>query len=120
VGEDSEAQLPSLADDGLFRPATGDTPEGAGGTLFGRPVFTLEQASAPGDVGDIVLLDPLSYLWTDRGLRSDFSLYVKFVEDECAFRFVLRCDGQPTWDRPIEPVNGTDDRSAFVTLAARA
>lgn len=90
------------------------------GTIMGLPMLEIEQASALGDVGDISLVDPSQYLMIDKGgIKQAVSMHVRFIYDEQTFRFVYRCDGQPTWDTPVTPFKGTDTISPFVTLAAR-
>lgn len=91
-------------------------------TLFGRPVIPIEHASAPGDVGDIVLADLSKYLLIDKGgMNFASSMHVKFEYDEMAFRVTYRVDGQPLFDKAITPYKGTAGtaRSPFVALAAR-
>lgn len=91
------------------------------GTLLGRPVVFVEHASALGDVGDLMFVDLSQYLVINKGgLRADQSMHVKFDTDEMAFRFVLRTNGQPMWDKPLTPYKGADTLSPFVALAARA
>ena len=90
------------------------------GTLFGRPVVPIEQASALGTVGDIALIDPTQYTMIDKGgIKSASSIHVNFLQDEQVFRFVYRVDGQPTWNTALTPYNGGDTISPFVTLAER-
>ena len=91
-------------------------------TLFGKPVIPIEQASTPGDVGDIVLADMSKYLLADKGgMNFASSMHVKFIYDEMAFRVTYRVDGQPLFDKPITPYKGSAGRtlSPFVALAAR-
>ncbi len=91
-------------------------------TLFGRPVIPIEHASAPGDVGDIVLADLSKYLLIDKGgMNFASSMHVKFEYDEMAFRVTYRVDGQPLFDKAITPYKGSagTTRSPFVALAAR-
>jgi HK97 family phage major capsid protein len=91
-------------------------------TLFGRPVMPIEQASALGDVGDIVLADMSKYLLADKGgMNFASSMHVKFAYDEMTFRVTYRVDGQPLFDKAITPYKGTASRtlSSFVALAAR-
>lgn len=89
--------------------------------LFTRPVIPIEQASTLGTVGDINLFDLSQYLMIDKGgMQAASSIHVRFVNDEQAFRFVYRCDGQPMWNAPLTPANGTNTLSPFVTLATRA
>ena len=72
------------------------------GTLFGRPVIPLEQCSALGDVGDIILADLGEYLLIDKGgINATSSIHVRFLYDENVFRFIYRVDGQPVWNKPL-------------------
>ena len=100
-------------------------PSGASGaqysTIFGRPVIPCEQASSLGDKGDIFLADFSKYYWIDKGTRSDFSIHVRFLNDEQVFRIIYRADGQPMLGQAITPYKGaaSEKHSHFVTLAAR-
>jgi HK97 family phage major capsid protein len=71
-------------------------------------------------VGDIVLADFSQYAL---GLRADASIVrddsVFFASDECAFRLILRLDGQPMHSTPLKLRDGTNTVSPFVTLEAR-
>lgn len=90
------------------------------GTLFGRPVLPIEHASAPGDVGDILLADMSQYLLADKGgVQTASSMHVKFEYDEMAFRVTYRVDGQPKLAKSITPYKGSNALSPFVALAAR-
>jgi len=90
-------------------------------TLLGLPINMIEQASAPGDVGDITLGDFTEYLLADKGsMESAVSIHVRFLYAEQAFRFILRIDGQPLRSKTLTPYKGSDELSAFVTLAERA
>lgn len=90
------------------------------GTLLGRPVMPIEQASALGDVGDIMLLDLSQYVLAEKGgVETASSIHVKFVEDETVFRWILRVDGQPIWKQALTPFKGANSLSPFVALAAR-
>lgn len=89
-------------------------------TLFGRPIVPLEQCSALGSVGDIILGDMSQYLLIDKGgINTASSIHVRFLYDESVFRFIYRVDGQPIWNKPITPYKGSNTLSPFVTLAAR-
>jgi len=93
------------------------------GTLKGRPVLPIEQASALGDKGDIVLAAMNHYLLaTKGGVKMDSSMHLKFLEDEMAFRVIFRADGEPDIAAAITPYKATSNRtvSSFVTLAARS
>lgn len=90
------------------------------GQLMGRPVIPIEHASTLGTVGDITLADMSQYLMIDKGgIQSASSIHVAFATDQSAFRFVYRCDGQPMWNLPLTPANGTNTLSPFVQLATR-
>jgi hypothetical protein len=52
------------------------------------------------------------------GIEAASSIHVQFVTDETAFRFVYRMDGQPIWDTPVTPFQGSDTVSPFVALLA--
>jgi HK97 family phage major capsid protein len=91
------------------------------GTLLGRPVIPIEQASALGDVGDIVLADMNGYILAEKGgLRAETSINVRFLQDEQVMKFVMRIDGQPLRATALTPYKGTPTLSHFVALQARA
>jgi len=104
----------------VYLPAGGyaDTPYSR---LKGRPVMPIEQCAALGDQGDVILADLSQYALIRKGrLQQATSMHVRFIYDEMAFRFTMRVNGQPLLHNAITPANGTNTRSAFVTLAARA
>jgi HK97 family phage major capsid protein len=113
----------------LFTMKIGDVPVyiPAGGlseapyaTLFGRPVVPLEQCSAAGEVGDILLADMSQYLLIDKGgINAASSIHVRFLYDENVYRFIYRVDGQPIWNKPLQPYKGSASVSPFVALASR-
>jgi HK97 family phage major capsid protein len=91
------------------------------GTLLGRPVLPVEYAATLGTAGDIMLVDLSQYLMIDKGgVDSASSMHVRFINDEMTFRFIFRVDGQPAWNVPITPANGTATQSPFISLATRA
>ena len=92
-------------------------------SLFGRPVIPVEYCSTLGAEGDIILADFSQYITIDKGgLQTASSVHVKFLEDETAFRFTYRNDGQPAWKSALTPYKGASGvtLSPFVTLAVRA
>jgi HK97 family phage major capsid protein len=91
-------------------------------TIFGRPVIPMEQCSSLGDKGDIFLADFSKYYFIDKGTRQDYSIHVRFLNDEQVFRIIYRCDGQPMLGKAITPYKGAsgETHSHFVTLNARA
>jgi HK97 family phage major capsid protein len=92
------------------------------GTLLGRPVNPIEQASSLGTKGDIVFADfSKGYVIADKGgVRTDVSIHVAFVTDQNCFKFVLRIDGQPILGKYVTPASGsTNYQSHFIALATR-
>ena len=103
----------------LFIPtgALGDAP---GGTILGRPIVEIEQASAPGDLGDVTFLDMAEYLRLEKGgVAKASSLHVEFLTDQEVFRWILRTNGAPGWSSAITPYKGSFTKSPFVALEAR-
>lgn len=91
------------------------------GTLMGRPVIPIEQAKTVGTVGDIVLADMSQYRMIQKGeMQQDSSIHVRFLYDENCYRFMLRINGMPKWNKALTPANGADTLSPFVGLATRA
>ena len=87
-------------------------------TLFGRPVVPIEHCATLGTVGDIILADMTQYLFGMRsGMRTETSIHVNFTTDETAFRMTMRNDGQPWWQAPLTPFQGTSTTSPFITIA---
>ena len=108
-----------IGDKPVYIPA-GGLSEKPYGTLFGRPVVPIEQCSAAGEVGDIILADIGQYLLIDNGgVKSASSIHVRFLYDENVFRFIYRVDGKPIWTKPLTPYKGSATVSPFVTLAKR-
>ena len=108
-----------IGDKPVYIPA-GGLSEKPYGTLFGRPVVPLEQCSAAGEVGDIILADVGQYLLIDKGgVKAASSIHVRFLYDENVFRFIYRVDGQPIWNKPLTPYKGSATVSPFVALARR-
>ena len=90
------------------------------GTIYGRPVQIVEQCSAPGDVGDIILASLPGYkLITKGGLQSDDSIHVAFLAHERTFRWLTRVGGAPKLKSALTPYKGSNTLSDHVTLAAR-
>lgn len=109
-----------IGDKPVYIPA-GGLSEKPYGTLFGRPVVPIEQCSAAGEVGDIILADIGQYILIDKGgIKSASSIHVRFLYDENVFRFIYRVDGKPIWTKPLTPYKGSATVSPFVTLAKRS
>lgn len=95
-------------------------------TLCGIPAVPSEYCAAPGAAGDIVLADFSRYVVGTREMRAEVSIHVLYLEDSSTYRFVLRIDGQPIDQAPIQPLNATQASppdffvSPFVALAARS
>jgi len=91
------------------------------GTLLGLPIVFTEQSPTVGDANDIVLANLGQYIVIEKGgLQGAVSIHVKFIEDEMAYRWTLRNDGQPLWKSAVTPFKGSATRSPFVGLKVRA
>jgi HK97 family phage major capsid protein len=94
------------------------------GTLLGAPIEFVEQAQTLGTAGDIYLGDFSQYVMIEKGgVQSASSIHVKFTTDETAFRFTMRVNGQPTWQKSVTPfkdASTTKPVSPFIALAVRA
>jgi len=90
------------------------------GTILGKNVDFIEQASTVGDVGDLNFFDLSQYLVLEKGgMQAAASMHVQFLTDEMVFRFIIRMDGQPAWHSALTPYKGTNTQSPFVTVATR-
>ncbi len=88
--------------------------------LFGAPVIPIEQCATMGTVGDIIYGDFGEYLLIEKGgLQAASSIHVRFLYDENCFRFVLRTDGEPSWNSALTPFKGSNTISPFVAVATR-
>lgn len=89
-------------------------------SVLAREALASEQCSAVGDVGDIILADFSSYAIITRNVQEASSIHAYFSTAEQAFRFTLRINGQPLFNKPLTPEFDTANTlSSFVTLAAR-
>jgi HK97 family phage major capsid protein len=88
-------------------------------TLYGKPIIETEFNAALGTVGDIVLADMNEYLlWEEAGgVKDSVNMYLYWLTDETAVRFVVRFDGKPSIAAPLTPYKGTLTHSPFVTLS---
>ncbi len=104
----------------LFIPPTGDRNYG---TIKGRPAIPIEQASGPGDVGDLMLCDLSQFVIGRKGgVQAASSVHVQFLTDQSCFRFTWRINGRSSWKSKLTPYKRTSTdyyQSPFVTLAAR-
>ena len=103
-------------------PGTGGLVGSPNGTLFNRPIQTIEQCQALGDEGDILFLDLSQYLIVEKtgGINAASSIHVRFLYDEQTFKFTFRMDGQPMWNSAVTSYKGSVTRSPYVTLAVRS
>ncbi len=92
-------------------------------TLNGIPCITIEQCSALGDKGDIILADLSQYITANKGdINEAMSIHVNFIYDQETFRFIYYFDGQPRWASSVTPYKGASGAKVgpFITLDARA
>jgi HK97 family phage major capsid protein len=92
-------------------------------TLNGLPCITIEQCSALGDKGDIILADLSQYITANKGdINEAMSIHVNFIYDQETFRFLYYFDGQPRWVDSITPYKGASGTKVgpFITLDERA
>ena len=88
--------------------------------LKGRPVNIIEQCSALGTVGDILLFDPQQYMLGEKsGINFATSIHVQFITDETAFRWTYRTNGMPMWNSTLTPFKGSIKMSPMISLATR-
>jgi len=91
--------------------------EGAPATLFGFPVFYVEQMPLPGQDGSVLLVDWSKYLIGDRtSITIDSTKAYRFRYDLTSWRCVSRVDGQPWLRAPLTYSDGTTTVSPFVKL----
>lgn len=95
--------------------------DGVPATLFGYPVFFVEQMPAKGQDGSILLADWSKYLIGDRqAITIDSTKIFKFRNDMTSWRCVSRVDGQPWLNTPLTWSDGSTQTSPFVKLGAIA
>jgi len=88
-------------------------------SLFGIPIVVSEKLPALNTLGDVLLLDLRHYLIGDRqDVEIAFSEHYKFVNNQGAWRFVARCDGQPWLRSTVTLSDASSTLSPFVGLAA--
>lgn len=91
-----------------------------GGILLGKPVNIIEQASAIGDLGDILYANLKDYgVVTKGGIQADSSMHVRFLYGERTFRWVWPFNGQPLAKTVPTAYKGANTQGAFVILEAR-
>ena len=92
-------------------------------TLLGRPLFLTEHCQTLGSVGDLLLIDLRQYLVGEKSggaVKTATSIHLKFLEDEVAFRFTTRIDGQPWEKTALTPKHSSATLSSFVGLKVRS
>jgi HK97 family phage major capsid protein len=90
------------------------------GTLLGLPLIFTEQSPTIGDANDLVIVDLSQYIVIEKGgVAGAVSMHVKFAEDEMAYRWTIRNDGQPLWKSKVTPYKSSATRSPFVGLKVR-
>lgn len=122
INQDVWPQLPlmTIGDQPVWLPPNGliDAPAGL---LLGRPIIMTEHCKTLGTVGDIMFVNLKQYKMIRKGgIKGASSIHVRFVNDETAFRWVLRCNGDTKWSKTMTPKNGSAALSPFVALATRA
>lgn len=91
--------------------------------IKGKGITMVEQCSAVGTQGDIMVADLSEYaLITKDGLDAQESIHVRFLYNERAFRWVYRINGQSKWSAGLTPYKGTSTNklSPFVVLDTRS
>jgi len=87
------SQLESTAGQRVVQPDYKISPYG---TLFGRPINIIEQADVAANDTSIMFLNLKYYLVIKKGgMAEATSIHVRFLEDETAFRWVMRLGGSP-------------------------
>ena len=91
--------------------------------IFGAPIVWSPHCQTLGTTGDIILADFSQYVTITKagmGMETATSIHLKFLEDETAFRFVVRFNGAGWWSSAVTPKHGSSTVSPFVSLATRA
>jgi HK97 family phage major capsid protein len=94
-------------------------------TLMGRPMYFVEQCSAPNTVGDIAFVDFSQILLGKKAGGDvpafDTSIHLKFDYGQIAYRFQVRFDIRPWWRTYYTPPKATTvTKSPIVLLATRS
>lgn len=127
INQDADPQLQELQFTGTESPIPLYMPNGGLSqtpydTLKGRPVIYHQAANTLGSKGDIMLVDMSQYATVVKrgGIKVDVSMHLYFDANAMAYRFILRVGGHPWLKAPIDPRDGSNTLSPFVTLAERA
>ena len=74
-----------------------------------------------GDAGDLILAVWSEYLeGIYQAMNMAESIHVRFVENERAFRFTMRCGGAPWWRTALTPHKSAATLTPYVRINARA
>ena len=103
----------------LFMPAGMGNNSTDTARLKGLPAIPIEQCSALGTFGDIILADCSNYILIHRDMDTQTSLHVKFIEGEMVYRFTYPVNGSPRLHSTVSPYRGSTLRSHFVALQSR-
>jgi HK97 family phage major capsid protein len=91
------------------------------GYILGYPVKFTEHAQTLGVKGDLSCVNMAGYYAAMKAGGVDFasSMHLWFDQNLTAFRWTFRINGQPILSKAVDPKNGSNTKSHFVTLAAR-
>ncbi len=96
----------------------GDMRQGMPATLLGLPIVFSEKMVASGSAFDVLLADFSYYIVGNRDeISIAYSEHYKFVEDQGAWRFTHRVDGQPWLNDKITLSDASSTISPFVALS---
>lgn len=125
INQDALPQLMTmtLGNQPIWTPPNAGFANAPGGLLLGRPVRYSEHCETVGDKGDIHfvnLRDGYYSIVNEGGVQFASSIHLYFDYGLQAFRWTFRMNGQPFLSAAITPAKGSNTRSHFVTLDARA
>jgi len=118
-----QIMLMTISNQPIWTPPNSGFVNAPGGLLLGCPVRYGESCKTVGDKGDIQLVNLKAgyYAITNEGgVQFATSMHLFFDYGLQAFRWTFRLNGQPYLSKPVTPANGSNTRSHFVTLDARA
>lgn len=94
--------------------------DGEPDTLAGRPIYYSEHCSLVGDVGDLILTVPETYIYVlaGNGITIDVSEHAAFTADQVVYRVRMRDGGFP-WRSATQRDARNWENANTVTLAAR-
>lgn len=113
----------TISNQPIWTPPNAGLKEAPNGLLLGRPIMTTQLCKTVGDKGDIVLANWKAYRTITKrgaGIETATSMHLYFDAGLQAFRATFRVDGQPSLRAPVNPANGANTLSPFVTLDDRA